>query len=128
MSQSGTTHLGPGGGGGKVSVNDLSITKWIDKSSPTLMQACCAGKHFPSAALMCRRAGKKPVPLIKIEMEEVMVSSVATGHAERDDRPTENITLNFAKFKVTYTPTKPDGSAAAPIGPMGWDISANTKL
>ena len=31
MSQSGTTHLGPGGGGGKVSVNDLSITKWIDK-------------------------------------------------------------------------------------------------
>ena len=78
------------------------------------MPACCAGKHFPSAALMCRRAGKKPVPLIKIEMEEVMVSSVATGHAERDDRPTENITLNFAKFKVTYTPTKPDGSAAAP--------------
>src|SRR4051794_28860352 len=31
-SQSGTTHGGSGSGGGKVSVQDLSITKYIDKS------------------------------------------------------------------------------------------------
>ncbi len=40
--QSGTTHVGSGGGAGKVSVQDLSITKYIDKSSPTLFSAFVA--------------------------------------------------------------------------------------
>ncbi|MDV3444034.1 type VI secretion system tube protein Hcp, partial [Pseudomonas otitidis] len=38
---------GRGGGAGKVSVQDLSLTKYIDKSSPNLMMACSNGKHFP---------------------------------------------------------------------------------
>ncbi len=37
-SQSGTTHMGSGGGGGKVSVQDLHLTKYLDKSSPTLFK------------------------------------------------------------------------------------------
>ena len=41
MIQSGTTHMGGGGGAGKVNVQDLSITKYVDKSSPILMMACC---------------------------------------------------------------------------------------
>jgi len=38
MSQSGTTHMGPGGGGGKVSVQDLSINKYVDLSSNDLIK------------------------------------------------------------------------------------------
>ena len=34
MSQSGSMHMG-GGGAGKVNVQDLSFTKYIDKSTPT---------------------------------------------------------------------------------------------
>ena len=37
MSQSGTAHMGGGAGAGKVSVQDLNFTHYIDKSSPTLM-------------------------------------------------------------------------------------------
>jgi type VI secretion system secreted protein Hcp len=128
-SQSGTMHLGPGGGGGKANVNDLSLTIWIDKSYPNLMQACCAGKHFPTATLTCRKAGgDAAVPYVKMEMEEVLVTSVSTGGSGGEDRFTANVTLNFAKFKVTYTPQKADGTADAAIGPVGWDISANVKL
>jgi type VI secretion system secreted protein Hcp len=129
MSQSGTMHLGSGGGGGKAHVNDLSITKWVDKASPNLMQACCAGSHFPTATLTCRKAGgDAPVPYVKMEMEEVLVTSIATGGSGGEDRFTENVTLNFAKFKVTYTPQKADGTPDAAIGPVGWDISATAKL
>ena len=128
-SQSGTMHLGPGGGGGKAHVNDLSLTIWVDKSYPNLMQACCAGKHIPTAVLTCRKAGgDAPVPYVKIEMEEVLVTSVSTGGSGGEDRFTANLNLNFAKFKVTYTPQKSDGTPDAAIGPVGWDISANTKL
>ena len=60
MSQSGTTHVGRGGGAGKVSVQDITITKYIDKATPNLIKACCNGKHFDEAVLTVRKAGEKP--------------------------------------------------------------------
>ena len=38
-------HTGGGGGSGKVNVQDLSFTKYVDKSSTDLMLFCCNGKH-----------------------------------------------------------------------------------
>ena len=54
MSQSGTTHTGGGGGAGKVNVQDLSFTKYVDKSSTVLMMACCKGTHYDDAVLTVR--------------------------------------------------------------------------
>ncbi len=36
MSQTGTTHLGSGGGAGKVAVQDATFTKFVDAASPNL--------------------------------------------------------------------------------------------
>lgn len=125
MSQSGTTHMGGGGGSGKVSVQDISVTKYIDKASPVLMMACCDGTHFTDATITVRKAGKTPVEYIKIKMEEVIITSVSTGGSGGEDRLTENLSLNFAKFSVWYTPQKPDGTADTEIGPNTFDIAAN---
>jgi type VI secretion system secreted protein Hcp len=57
MSQSGTMHAGSGGGAGKVNVQDLSLTKYVDKGSPNLMMSCCSGKHYKEALLTVRKAG-----------------------------------------------------------------------
>ncbi len=51
MSQSGTTHMGSGSGAGKVAVQDLSFTKYIDKSSCALQRHVCNGKHISGAQL-----------------------------------------------------------------------------
>ena len=59
-------------------------------------------------------------------MEEVLITSVSTGGSGGEDRLTENVTLNFAKVHVDYTPQKDDGSADTAI-PYGWDIAANIK-
>ena len=59
MSNSGTAHAGTGAGAGKVNVQDLSFTKWIDKSSPDLMLAACNGKHFPTAILTVPRRARR---------------------------------------------------------------------
>ena len=53
LSQSGTTHSGTGGGAGKVNVQDISFTHYVDAATPNLIQACCTGKHFASAVLTC---------------------------------------------------------------------------
>jgi len=37
---------------------------------------------------------------------------------------TENVTLNFAEFDLTYTPQKPDGSGDAEVK-AGYDIQKN---
>jgi type VI secretion system secreted protein Hcp len=57
MSQSGTTHTGSGGGAGKVSVQDISVTKWVDKASPILIQKCAQGSHIDDGELVVRKAG-----------------------------------------------------------------------
>ena len=127
MSQSGTTHTGGGGGAGKVAVQDLSFTKFVDKATPNLMMACSNGKHLPSALLTVRKAGENPVEYIKINMENVLITSLSTGGSQGEDRLTENVTLNFAKVKTEYTPQSGDGSAEAAVE-YGWNIAENTKL
>ena len=62
MSQSGTTHMGKGGGAGKVNVQDISLTKYVDASSATLMQFCCQGKHIDKGTLTLRKASGSDAP------------------------------------------------------------------
>jgi type VI secretion system secreted protein Hcp len=127
MSQSGTAHLGGGAGAGKVSVQDLSVTKYIDSASADLMLACCNGKHFKEALLTVRKAGETPVEYIKVKMEEVLIGSISTGGSGGEDRLTENVTLNFAKVSVDYTAQDEKGKAKSPPLSMTWDIAKNQK-
>lgn len=124
----GTMHVGPGGGGGRVAVRDLAITKWLDRATPLLVQACCAGRHFADATLTCRRGGPSPVPYVRLKLDPVLITSVSTGGSVEGDRFAEEISLNFARFTITYTPQRPDGSADADVGPLGWDIQANVAI
>ena len=127
LQQSGSRHMGGGGGSGKVNVQDLSFTKYVDKSSTDLMLFCCNGKHVKEATLTVRKAGESPVEYIKVKMSDCLISGVTTGGSGGEDRLTENVTLNFAKVEVEYTPQKEDGSGDAPSA-MGWDISKNEKV
>ena len=126
MSQSGTTHMGGGGGAGKVNVQDISVTKYIDKASPNLMLYCCNGKHIEEMNLTIRKAGENALEYIKITMKNGLVSSLSTGGSGGEDRLTENISLNFAEVKVEYTPQKKDGSGDAAVE-MAWNIAENIK-
>ena len=126
LSNSGSAHTGGGAGAGKVNVQDLSFTKYVDSASPSLYLTCSNGKHWDSAFLTVRKAGETPVEYIKIKMEEVLVTSVSTGGSGGEDRLTENVTLNFAKVHVDYTPQDDKGKAGTAI-PYGWDIAANVK-
>lgn len=125
-SNSGSAHTGGGSGAGKVNVQDLSFTKYIDKASCDLLLACCNGKHYPTATLTVRKAGEKPLEYLIITLTEVMVTSVSTGGSGGEDRLTENVTLNFAKVKVDYKEQTATGVAGATPS-MTWDIAQNVK-
>lgn len=127
LSQSGSTHMGGGGGSGKVNIQDVSITKWIDKATPNLMKYCCNGKHFKEALLTVREAGGEALEYIKIKMNDLIISSISTGGSGGEDRLTENITLNFAKVGFEYQPQKDDGSKDGGAIPVIWNIKENKE-
>jgi len=128
LSNNGTTHMGGGGGSGKVNIQDLSITKYIDKASPHLLQYGCEGTHTAEATLTVRKAGgPDALEYIKIVLKEVLVTSVSTGGSGGEDRLTENVTLNFAEVHFDYTAQKKDGTADGAAIPMSWNIAENTK-
>ena len=124
MSNSGSAHVGGGAGSGKVNVQDLSFTHYIDKTSTELMLAACNGKHFPEALLVVRKAGEKPVEYLKIKMTDILITSLSTGGSGGEDRLTENVTLNFAKVAFDYFKQDAKGAVAS-AGIFKWNIAEN---
>ncbi len=115
-SNSGSTHTGGGGGSGKANFQDLSFTKWVDSSSPTLLTAVAKGTHYDDVLLTVRKAGgEAPVEYVVLELKEVMVTGVSTGGSGGEDRLTENITLNFAQFTFSYQPQDAKGASGAAL-------------
>lgn len=124
VSNSGSAQQGSGAGAGKCNVQDLSFTKYIDKSSCDLLLAACNGKHFPTATLTVRKAGEKPLEYLVITMTDLLITSVSTGGSGGEDRLTENVTLNFAKVKVDYKEQTATGAVGA-TPTMNWNIASN---
>ena len=128
LSQSGTTHVGSGGGGGKVNVQDISLTKYVDLASNDLIKRCTTGEHIESGELIVRKSGgSAPVEYFRMKMENIMISSYSTGGSKDGlDRIQENLTLNFRKFEIAYTLQEASGAAGAE-SLAGWDIAKNEE-
>jgi type VI secretion system secreted protein Hcp len=115
MSNAGTFHTGTGGGAGKVNVQDLSFTKYMDKASMNLMEACCTGKHYPDATLYVRKAGDKPLEYLTIKMSKVLITSFQSGGSGGEERLTESVTLNFASYVTEYKPQGDTGGGKGSV-------------
>jgi type VI secretion system secreted protein Hcp len=125
MTQSGTTHTGQGGGAGKVNVDDLHIVKWVDAATPNLLKACCSGHHHDTATITMRKAGGSPLDYVKIELTEVLVTNVSHSHSGGEDLLSENLSLNFAKFKFSYQPQDEKGAKKGGAIEATYDIAKN---
>ena len=128
MSQAGNFHVGSGGGAGKVNIQDLSFTKYLDDATTAIMMHCCTGKHIPSVTMTVRKAGgelgKPGEDEIVITMSKVMVTSVSTGGSGGESKFTENVTLNFAEVKFENFKQDEHGVTTT-AGNLDWNIAAN---
>ncbi|MET0591446.1 MAG: type VI secretion system tube protein Hcp [Polyangiaceae bacterium] len=122
--QSGTSGIGGGAGAGKVQLQDLTFTHYVDCATPILFKMCCDGTHIPKVKLVVRKAGGSALEYLTLDIENALVSGVSTGGSGGQDRITENVTLNFAKVKIEYKPQTAKGAGEAAIT-QGWDASAN---
>jgi|SRR4026208_415962 type VI secretion system secreted protein Hcp len=128
VSQTGTMAFGGGGGAGKAQFNDFNFTTNTNKSSPLLFKACATGEHIKEATITVRKAGNESKQdYLILKMTDVMISSYNPSASSGGDRPTESVSMAFAKIEFTYKAQKADGSLDAGIT-TGWDLKANKKV
>lgn len=126
MSQSASLHEGAQGGG-RVSINDIVVTKYVDAATPKIMLACCNGTRIEKALLLVRTAGEKQQKNIEITMEPVIIKDISTGGSKGEDRLTENVILNFGKVKFEYFKQDKTGATAS-AGELSWDIAGRANV
>jgi type VI secretion system secreted protein Hcp len=124
VNQTGSLSGGSGGGAGKASFQDLHFNTMVSKASPVLFKACATGQHIKKAVLALRKAGGRQQDFLKIELEDVLVSSYQPAGDAGGDAPVEDLALNFAKIQFSYTTQNADGSAGDSVT-AGFDVAAN---
>ena len=127
VSQSGGWHSGTGGGKGKVDIQDMHFTHYVDAASSGLFQATTQGLHIDKAVFVVRKAGgKDALEYLKITLEEVLVSSVQCSSHSGDERLMESFSLNFRKITYEYnTQTEKGGKGSGT--PVTYDVAANSE-
>lgn len=96
-------------------IQDLSLTKFVDRASPDIIMDAILGSNISEAILTMRRSGEGQQEYLVLKLSDVSVSSYSTGGAGGQDRLTENVSLHFLRMEGTYRQQQPDGSLGAPI-------------
>ncbi|MFC2973441.1 Hcp family type VI secretion system effector [Azotobacter bryophylli] len=112
---------------GKPHIGEFTVTKFVDTSTPTLNEYCCAGKSIPEVKITIGRNASendgKILPFIVYTLNNVVLSNVSVSGGA-GGKPVETLSLNFTKIKWELTAQKNDGSKEG-TSASTWDLAAN---
>jgi type VI secretion system secreted protein Hcp len=126
MSQAASVSHGGGSSAGRVSFQDIHLSKRMCKADTVLMKHCANGTHIDKISIYCEKAGGDNVTVeyVRIDLTQVLVTSHQTSGADGSDQINTAVSLNFAKYLMVYTPQKTDGSPDGSVE-QGYDIAEN---
>jgi len=122
ITQDSTMRSGSGGGAGKSTVADITLTHNMDRSSPNLAKYCFTGKHISEAILTMRKAGGIPFDFSRITMSDVIISHYAP--IVSGPLCQESFRLSFARMKYEYMLQNSLGGSAGVVTAL-IDVKAN---
>jgi type VI secretion system secreted protein Hcp len=103
---------------GDVVVNDIFITKSVDKSTPKLMEALSSNKVIGEVIIeVVRPTGDKDT-FYRYKLTNVLVTSYQSGGEATGLTVGDVLSLNFEEIKVTYTEF--DESTGSMKGNIEW--------
>lgn len=93
---------------GTATVNDFTITKRIDPSSPDIFTNSVNGKKISKieVSLVQASGDKDPKEFANYTFETCYLTSVSPAGKPSGDDPTEDVTFNYAKASYGYGPKK----------------------
>ena len=113
---------------GRAVLEDILLSKTIDKASPKLAEAVLTGQTFPSVEIQLTNVGADGarVTYFVYQLEDARVVSYSVGGSSGGSVPTEHISLNFAQIKVTYTEQDSTGRARGNVE-YTWKVEESIK-
>lgn len=97
-----------GGGAGKATFKEFTITKKTDTASTGLFHALVTGEHFDDLFIELRRSagasaeGKSGKTFMKFEFRLVMVQDIGWSGADGDDICEETVILQYGAIQIHY--------------------------
>ena len=100
----------------QLCINDLTLSKYVDSSSPKLIMNGVLGEAAKEATLTMRKAGKEQQEFLVIKMTDVLVSSYQTGaSAGNEAQLTDTVVLTFSSISGEYRPISDQGKILPPV-------------
>jgi type VI secretion system secreted protein Hcp len=101
--------VGGGAGGGRVNIQDFSVSKPSAKGSPKLFLACATGQNFSEVVVeVTRNSGESEALLQRYVLTKCMITGYQVG-GDGGSVPTESLSLNFTKIEYTHVIYGADG-------------------
>ena len=98
-------------------IQDLTLFKYVDKSSPQLIMAGVLGQIQKEATLTLRKAGGDQQEYLIIKMSDVLVTSYQTGSGVggNEAQVIDEVVLNFSSIRGEYRPQDAKGGLGNPV-------------
>lgn len=103
---------------GSATIEDLTFTHELDTASLRLAEVLATGEVIPRVELHLHEGlseQRVDEPYLLYRLSNVMVTSYHIDW-KSDDRPTENISINFERLEMVYTPVEGE-----PVD-WSWDV------
>jgi type VI secretion system secreted protein Hcp len=113
--QAGNWETGETKSGRITTFGDLSCTKLLDQSSPTLALACAMKDHFDKVEISVS-AGTADA-YYKVTLEKVLITNITNVINAGDSNPIESLTLSFRRMRWEYNTVR-----------EGYDIDKKEKM
>ncbi|MGH1491600.1 MAG: type VI secretion system tube protein Hcp [Acidimicrobiales bacterium] len=96
--------ISAGGGAGKATFKELTVTKTVDGLSCDLFSKLTTGGHYNDMIIELHKAAGSgsTEPFVKWEFKLVMVQDIAWTGSEYDDETYETVVLQYGAMKTTY--------------------------
>ena len=101
----GVSYSGTAQSPGKVNVQDLSWTQYLDSSFVPLFDLLATSDKISTATLSAVRTGFEGYNFFQLVLKDSVLSSMSTGGSGGEERFTANVTLNFSEITLRYRPT-----------------------
>ena len=112
---------------GDAVLEDMLVSKDVDKSTPKLAEAVLIGRLFPKVEIHVTTSygTQGRVTFYTYEMTNVQIVGYSVGNTEDGGVPMEEFYLKPEQIKVTYTEIGLDGSSKGSVE-YSWNVKEGT--